>query len=127
MLCERALHDNLGSTQFREKWHNCLLIRCLKFGAVLWSKCLTYCPLPRCLKLSETEYKEDAIIIAGDISDDLQVIKDTLKLFLSKWAHVFFVPGNHELWMRRSDAHLRDSLREFLESLVIFNLDPPPF
>lgn len=73
---------------------------------------LLYCFYNRCLALSDTEYKSDAIIIAGDISDDSQVIKDTLKLFLSKWEHVFFVPGNHELWMRRSDAHLKDSLRK---------------
>ena len=66
----------------------------------------------RCQNLSDTEYKSDAVIIAGDISDDSQVIEDTLKLFLSKWAYVFFVPGNHELWMRRSDSHLKDSLGE---------------
>ena len=66
----------------------------------------------RCTTLSDTDYKEDVLIVAGDIADDTEVVRKTLVLLLSKWAHVFFTPGNHELWVRRGEADVRDSFGE---------------
>ena len=66
----------------------------------------------RCSSLSDTDYKEDLLIVAGDIADDTEVVRKTLVLLLSKWAHVFFTPGNHELWVRRGEADVRDSFGE---------------
>lgn len=51
--------------------------------------------------LSDTKYANDAIILAGDVSDDLSVLGETLVLFASKFRHAFFTPGNHELWCKR--------------------------
>ena len=51
--------------------------------------------------LSDTKYANDAIILAGDVSDDLSVLGETLVLFASKFGHTFFTPGNHELWCKR--------------------------
>lgn len=50
--------------------------------------------------LSDHEFQHDAVILAGDVSDQLQVLETTLRLFSGKFAHVFFTPGNHDLWIR---------------------------
>jgi len=51
-------------------------------------------------ELSATAYRDDALIVAGDISDRLEIIRETLLLLRSKFRHVLFTPGNHELWVR---------------------------
>lgn len=40
-------------------------------------------------------FKQDALIVAGDVSDDLATLEKTLQLLADAFAHVFFVPGNH--------------------------------
>ncbi|MEM7205962.1 MAG: metallophosphoesterase [Planctomycetota bacterium] len=50
--------------------------------------------------LSAQEYGDDALIVAGDVSHDEQVLRDTLALLRERFAELFFVPGNHELWLR---------------------------
>lgn len=46
--------------------------------------------------LSTTAYVRDVLLLAGDVSDDLAVLERTLALLTARFAHVFFVPGNHE-------------------------------
>ncbi len=65
---------------------------------------------PRCQELSETEYSRDVIIIAGDISDSLDVVRATLTALTKRWAHVFFTVGNHDLWVRRGERERYDSI-----------------
>ena len=60
--------------------------------------------------LPDAKYKEDALILAGDISDDLQVLSDTLAQCKARWRHVFFTPGNHELWIRKAERGQLHSL-----------------
>lgn len=47
----------------------------------------------RCEELSTTEYRNDVLILAGDVTDDLPTLRRTLQLFEQRWAHVFFTPG----------------------------------
>lgn len=54
------------------------------------------------------------LILAGDISDDQSVLRSTFELVVQKFNHVFFVPGNHDLWVRRKERDLLDSLGELL-------------
>ena len=43
---------------------------------------------------------DDALIIAGDISHDLDIIHDTLSTIVNNLqCHTFFIPGNHEAWI----------------------------
>ena len=49
-------------------------------------------------QLSETAYQRDALILAGDVSEELALIKVTLRILASKFARVYFTPGNHDLW-----------------------------
>ena len=86
----------------------------------------------RCQELDT--YSEDCLIVAGDISDNLQTFKTTLQCFKEKFKvihqvqhvsscvilklngpwlflqYVLFVPGNHDLWTRREDRGKQTSL-----------------
>jgi predicted phosphodiesterase len=46
-------------------------------------------------------FQQDILIAAGDISDNLDTLQSTLALLRSRFRQVFYVPGNHELWVRR--------------------------
>jgi predicted phosphodiesterase len=54
-------------------------------------------------ELTRSGYRRDTLLVAGDIADRLEVLEDTLALLRSRFAKVFYMPGNHELWVR-SDA-----------------------
>ena len=66
--------------------------------------------LSRCEDLSDNAYQDDILILAGDISDDQAVLRATFQLMAAKFGHVFFVPGNHDLWVRRKEREVLDSL-----------------
>jgi Icc-related predicted phosphoesterase len=55
-------------------------------------------------QLSSTQYVDDYLIIAGDISDDLQEIQALFENIRPKFNKVFFLPGNHDLWIHQADA-----------------------
>lgn len=67
--------------------------------------------------LSARDFRADALILAGDITDDLERLAIVLGLARSKFAWVFFVPGNHELWVRRHEAG--DSIQKFQRILAL--------
>lgn len=62
--------------------------------------------------ISCTEYQSDALICAGDVSDDCAVLEATLRLLMARFGGgVFFTPGNHDLWtQRRTSTPAADSL-----------------
>ena len=45
----------------------------------------------------------DVLIVAGDLSHRLDIIEQTLKIFMERFTRVYFIPGNHDLWMNQSD------------------------
>jgi len=49
----------------------------------------------------------------GDVSDSLQHLEDTLQLLVRRFATVFFIPGNHDLWC--GDGPCGDSLAKLQE------------
>src|SRR4051794_15198042 len=55
-------------------------------------------------QLSRRDYGADALIVAGDVSHEPEVLRRTFHIFLERFRHVFFVPGNHELWTRNGEA-----------------------
>ncbi|WP_089721609.1 metallophosphoesterase family protein [Candidatus Entotheonella palauensis] len=61
--------------------------------------------------LSNTAYLRDTLILAGDISDRLEILRDTLVHLRSRFAAVCYVPGNHELWVRKREYP--DSIAKF--------------
>jgi hypothetical protein len=66
-------------------------------------------------ELSDSAYREDTLIVAGDISDRLEVIRDTLLLLRAKFRHVLFTPGNHELWVRGVEFNSIEKLQRVLD------------
>jgi predicted phosphodiesterase len=60
---------------------------------------------------------EDVLILAGDVSDNLDTLGTALSILHSKFARIFFVPGNHELWVRRGEC--ADSMTKFSRVLEL--------
>lgn len=61
-------------------------------------------------------YREDTLIVAGDIADRLTVVEETLGFLRDRFRDVFFVPGNHELWVRGDP---RNSVEKFYAVLEL--------
>ena len=68
----------------------------------------------RLQQVSSTSYLQDVLIVAGDIADDLRIIDWTLRKLRSRFGQVFYVPGNHELWVRDGEY---DSVEKFRQVL----------
>ena len=64
-----------------------------------------------CESLTRERFGHDALIVAGDVSASDAVLRATLVALTRAFGHVFFTPGNHDLWMRgrgvspTSEAH----------------------
>ena len=65
-------------------------------------------------ELSDTDYLQDTLIVAGDISDRLEIIRETLLLLRSKFRKLLFTPGNHELWVRSEEINSLDKFQRIL-------------
>jgi len=69
------------------------------------------------------QYKEKltqaVLIVAGDISTDIKVMKDTLVFLKTIFAHVFFVPGNNELRITRGDKSIKNSVEKFAQVIQV--------
>jgi predicted phosphodiesterase len=66
--------------------------------------------LERIAQLSQYDYQQDSILLAGDVSHRIETVEATLRLFTHRFRHVFFVPGNHDLWLYKKDYP--DSLKK---------------
>lgn len=54
--------------------------------------------------VSPVAHREDALIVAGDVTHDLGRLERALATLRARFALVSFVPGNHELWVRGDDC-----------------------
>lgn len=54
-------------------------------------------------QLSNHDYQNDCLVLAGDISDSMERIGACFAMLKAKFAHVLFIPGNHELWVRSDE------------------------
>ncbi len=61
--------------------------------------------------LSLSDYKEDILILAGDVSDRIPLFVKGLEILRRRFARVLYTPGNHDLWIRQNSA--KDSLEKF--------------
>ncbi|HEX2091352.1 MAG TPA: metallophosphoesterase [Longimicrobiaceae bacterium] len=60
------------------------------------------------------EHTGDALIVAGDIADGMDRLEATLALLRARFREVFFVPGNHELWVRGDTGDSVDKFNRIL-------------
>ena len=68
-------------------------------------------------KISNTEYQNDVLILAGDLTHKETLLCETLLILKDKFAKLFFVPGNHDLWLK--EKHYSTSLEKF-EAIMSF-------
>jgi len=65
-----------------------------------------------------------ALILAGDVGTALKSIESSLRVLQSKFGAVFFVPGNHELWVDKADGlssvHKFWAIMELCEQLGVY-------
>lgn len=66
-------------------------------------------------ELSSIDYQEDGLILAGDITHETTQLLRFFEGLLPKFKKVFFVPGNHDLWLEKHDEG--DSLVKFNQLL----------
>lgn len=62
--------------------------------------------------LSRSEYQDDVLILAGDVTDIRRLLDWCLSALARRFKKVLFVPGNHELWVIREDRQ-QNSLQKF--------------
>jgi len=67
--------------------------------------------------LSEVDFAEDTLIIPGDVSHDVKRLQRALESLRQRFAEVFFVPGNHELWLRQ--GHSGNSVKKFWDIVEV--------
>lgn len=63
-------------------------------------------------QLSLSDYRNDVLIVAGDVSDRADRLHACLETLARRFWRVLFIPGNHDLWVRR-DAPGLDSFGKF--------------
>lgn len=67
------------------------------------------------LGLSSTDYQDDVLILAGDLTDDATLLERCLIRLTRKFRKVMFIPGNHELWViRDKETSSLDKLKKVL-------------
>jgi Icc-related predicted phosphoesterase len=68
--------------------------------------------------LSTADFRDDVLILAGDISDSLRLLGWCLGAFSERFKKVFFVPGNHDLWVVR-DSQDKNSFDKFRDVMAV--------
>ena len=66
------------------------------------------------LNLSLSDYQDDVLIVAGDVTDDLDLFERSMTELARRFRTVLFAPGNHDLWVVRS-RHIATSFDKFIE------------
>ena len=72
--------------------------------------------------LSPVDYQRDVLIVAGDITHQIERALQTFHVLRKRFLRVLFVPGNHDLWVRgeRGDSLKKmDTLRSACEECGI--------
>jgi Icc-related predicted phosphoesterase len=64
--------------------------------------------------LSRSDYRDDLLILAGDISHRSVLLVSCVSALASRFAKVLFVPGNHDLWVV-GEAPGKTSMQKFVE------------
>lgn len=69
-------------------------------------------------KLSRADYRDDILILAGDVTHKLAELASCLNEFATRFFKVLFVPGNHDVWVL-GEAPERTSLQKFADVMAV--------
>jgi predicted phosphodiesterase len=61
--------------------------------------------------LDPGDYQDSVLLLAGDVSHRLERIRETFAVLKAIFKEVFFVPGNHDLWVTGDHADSLEKLR----------------
>ena len=64
------------------------------------------------MDLSRSDFTNDVLILAGDLSDNLERIERSINALSERFRQVLYVPGNHDLWVLR-DKDIASSFEQF--------------
>ncbi len=53
--------------------------------------------------LPKNDYNNDILVLAGDISSNMQAVIKAFAALKSRFYEVLFIPGNHDLWIDRNN------------------------
>ncbi len=68
-------------------------------------------------------HPEDWLILGGDIGETFELLRFTLEIATDRFAKVFWIPGNHDLWtVPRRDAPVEEALRGQARYLALVEL-----
>jgi Icc-related predicted phosphoesterase len=68
-----------------------------------------------CSQLCDAEYRNDVLVVAGDISHKLDLLEKCLNTLKSKFKQVFFSPGNHDLWVTAEGENSIEKLEKVFQ------------
>jgi|SRR5579872_1329172 len=69
-------------------------------------------------ELSVSDYRDDVLILAGDVTDLLRLLDWCLCILATRFRKVLYVPGNHELWVAR-ERFSKTSLQKFQDVVAV--------
>lgn len=79
-------------------------------------------------ELSDADYSNDAILIAGDLSSDTERLIACLGHLKRKFRTVSYVPGNHDVWVSNRDPlNSLEKLNGLLETCHAMGVHVEPF
>lgn len=67
--------------------------------------------------LSTLKHKKDALLVAGDVAETYDNFVLTMSLLKDRFEHVFYIPGNHDLWCRREKDNYVSLQYDFMLTL----------
>lgn len=66
--------------------------------------------------ISAVDHVDDVLIVAGDVAHRFEVLAQVLESLRARFSCLFFVPGNHDLWVREDGD---DSIAKFHRILAL--------
>lgn len=79
--------------------------------------------------LSSRTHDKDVLVVAGDVAETYTNFLLTMSILKDKFRHVFFVPGNHDLWLRREKTDYLgslDKLDKLLDACLKLGVETKP-
>ncbi|GMY12749.1 acyl-carrier-protein phosphodiesterase PptH-like isoform X1 [Fagus crenata] len=62
--------------------------------------------------ISTVTHKKDVLLVAGDVAELYDNFVLTMSLLKDRFEHIFYIPGNHDLWCRLDGEDYVDSLQK---------------
>ncbi len=62
-------------------------------------------------QISEFDFQDDILILAGDISSHLRLIEKGFSILMRRFKQIVYVPGNHDLWVDQENCS--DSMEKY--------------